>query len=121
MRWTIIFGLYLSAAPALAAGTTVHQFSDLALAPAGDRTATVESDDPGNLADEPHGAVIVRGPDGKVVAHFDPCKNCHYANPTFSPKGELVFLANDEKAGKTTLYRVPDGVPRPLTVIAGIA
>jgi len=121
MRWTIILGLCLGATPALAAATTIHQFSDLALAPAGDRTATVESDDPGNLPDEPHGGVVLRGPDGKVFARFDPCKTCRYANPAFSPEGELVFLAADEKAGKTTLFHVPNNVPRPLTVINGIA
>src|SRR5579863_7811963 len=102
MRWIMIFLVCLGARPALAAGTTIHQFSDLALAPAGDRTATVESDDPGNLSDEPHGKVVVRGADGRVLASFDPCKSCRYANPAFSPSGEVVFLANDEKAGKTT-------------------
>ena len=121
MRWIMIFLVCLGARPALAAGTTIHQFSDLALAPAGDRTATVESDDPGNLSDEPHGKVVVRGADGRVLASFDPCKSCRYANPAFSPSGEVVFLANDEKAGKTTLFQVANGAPRPLAVLAGVA
>jgi dipeptidyl aminopeptidase/acylaminoacyl peptidase len=121
MRWMMIFICCLGASSAQAAGTNIHQFSDLALAPAGDRTATVESDDPGNLPDEPHGKVVVRGADGRVLASFDPCKACRYANPAFSPQGEAVFLANDEKAGKTTLFHVPNGTPQPLTTIAGVA
>jgi len=93
----------------------------LALAPRGDYTATVESEDPGNLPIEPHAKVVVRGPDGKVFLNFDPCQTCRYANPAFSSQGELTFLATDEKKGQTTLFHVPNGVPRPLTVIAGFA
>ena len=72
MRWVMLFLFCLGARPALAAATIIHQFSDLALEPAGDRTATVESDDPGNLPDEPHGRIVVRGADGSMLASFDP-------------------------------------------------
>jgi len=127
MRWVMILLFCLGTSPALAATTTIHQFSDLALAPAGDRTATVESDDPGNLPDDPHGKIVVRGADGGVLASFDPCKACRYANPAFSPRGEMVFLANDEKAGKTMLFHVPNGaslhapIGAPLATISGVA
>ena len=85
-------------------------------------SATVESDDPGNLTDEPHGTVVVRDASGKIVAHYDPCTQCRYSGLAWSPKGDaLVFLAADDKAGKTTLYRVAAGKPQALTVIAGVA
>ena len=110
------------ATPALAASGAIHQFSELALAPSGDRLAAVESDDPGNLADEPHGQVVVRDQAGKVIAHYDPCTQCRYSGTVWSPKSEaLVFLAADEKAGKTTLYRAASGRAQPLTVISGVA
>src|SRR6185437_3188102 len=109
--------------PALAATSpAIHQFGDLALSPMGDKTATVESDDPGNLTEEPHGAVIVRDAAGKSIGHYDPCTACRYSDPVWSPKGDaLLFLATDEKAGKTTLYRAATGAPQSLAVISGVA
>src|SRR5512146_1613404 len=122
MKFAIFLPALFLAAPAFAAPSVMHQFADLALAPDGNRTATIESDDPGNLAEEPHGAVTVRDAGGKVVAHYDPCSTCRYSNPAWSPKSDmLVFLAADDKAGKTTLYGVQSGAPKALTVIAGVA
>ena len=121
MRWIPALGIWLAIVSTPAASATIHQFSDLALAPQGDRTATVESDDPGNLSNEPHAKIVVRGPGGIELLSFDPCPTCRYANPSFSVQGELVFLATDEKKGQTTLFHVPGGVPRPVAVISGIA
>ena len=116
---SLCIGLCLSF-PALAA--PIHQFNDLALAPDGGKTVTIESDDPGNLADEPHGVVVVRDPGGNVVAHYDPCPKCRYADPAWAPRGDgFVFFAADEKAGKTTLYGIDAGKAKALTVIAGLA
>src|ERR1700743_1100076 len=99
-------GLFLScfvmacsvlAFPALAAAPAMHQFDDLALSSDGTQTATIESDDPGNLKDEPHGAVVGRNTSGAVVAHYDPCAVCRYSDPAWSPHGDvLVFLATDD-------------------------
>ena len=121
MRRILTLCVLIATVPTPAASATIHLFSDLALAPQGDHTATVESEDPGNLPDEPHAKIAVRGPDGNVFLNFDPCQSCRYTDPAFSSRGELVFLATDEKKGRTTLYHVPNGVPRPLTVIAGLA
>ena len=121
MRRILTLCVLIATIPTRAASATIHLFSDLALAPQGDHTATVESEDPGNLPDEPHAKIVVRGPDGKVFLNFDPCQTCRYTDPAFSSRGELVFLATDEKKGQTTLYHAPNGVPRPLTVIAGLA
>ena len=120
MKAIILSSALLLATPAIAA--PIHQFSDLALTPVGDKTATVESDDPGNLAEEPHGAVVVRDAAGTVIAHYDPCATCRYSDPAWSSKGDaLVFLAADEKASKTTLYRAASGNPQSLAVISGVA
>ena len=121
MKFALILPALLLSAPAFAANVT-HQFADLALAPDGGRTATVESDDPGNLAEEPHGAIVVRDAGGAAVAHYDPCSTCRYADPAWSPKGNmLVFLAADDKTGKTTLYGIQSGSPKALAVIEGVA
>ena len=122
MKFCAILPALLLATPAMAAPGMIHQFKDLTLAPDGGKTATVESDDPGNLAEEPHGAVVVRDAAGTVAAHYDPCASCRYSDPAWSPKGDtLIFLATDDKAGKVTLYRVQSGNPRPLTMVAGVA
>jgi hypothetical protein len=119
MKAAIIASLLITT-PAL--GAPFHQFSNLALAPNGDKTATVESDDPGNLAEEPHGQVVVRDQTGKVVAHYDPCAGCRYSAPFWSPKGDaLVFLGADDKAGKTMLFRAQGSAVQPLTTISGVA
>ncbi len=122
MKNIAVLAALLLAAPAAAAADTIHQFNGLALSPAGDRTATIESDDPGNLAQEPHGQIQVRDVAGKIVARYDPCAACRYANPVFSPKGDaLVFLATDDKAGKVTLYRAASGKPQILATLSGVA
>ena len=121
MKAIALASLFL-ATPAFAATGAIHQFSDLALAPGGDKVATVESDDPGNLADEPHGQVVVRDGTGKIIAHYDPCTQCRYSGAAWSPKGDaLVFLATDEKAAKTTLFRAVSSSVQPLTMISGVA
>ena len=117
---TAILASLLFATPALAA--PIHQFGDLALAPAGDKLATVESDDPGNLAQEPHGQVVVRDLAGKIIAHYDPCADCRYSGTVWSPRGDaLVFLGADDKSGKTTLFRAEAGKAQPLTNVSGVA
>jgi hypothetical protein len=119
MKAAVLISLLITT-PALAA--PIHQFGDLALAPDGGKTATVESDDPGNLADEPHGQVVVRDQAGKIVVHYDPCAQCRYSGTAWSPKGDaLVFLATDEKAAKTILFRAVASSVQPLTTIAGFA
>src|SRR5258708_34526030 len=96
MKGILTTALLLLATPALmtsALAAPIHQFSDLALSPGGDKIAVVESDDPGNLADEPHGTVVVRDACGKITAHYDPCTARRHSNPVWSPKGHaLAFL-----------------------------
>ena len=122
MKLTALLPAMFLVTPALAAPAAMHHFADLALAPDGGKTATVESDDPGNLTEEPHGAVVVRDASGKVIAHYDPCATCRYSDPAWSPKGDtLVFLATDDKKGKATLYGVQAGGPKALTEITGVA
>ncbi|HEY4123655.1 MAG TPA: hypothetical protein VGM36_03520, partial [Rhizomicrobium sp.] len=92
----------VSAAQAQTA-STIHNFEKLSLAPGGDRIANVESVDPGNQTKEPHGAVVVRGADGKVIASYDPCKTCKYADTAWSPKGG-TFAFTATASGKATIY-----------------
>jgi dipeptidyl aminopeptidase/acylaminoacyl peptidase len=100
----------------------IRDHEALALAPAGDRVADVESLDPGNLSEEAHGAVVVHAADGKLIAQYDPCKTCKYSDAAWSPKGDaLAFVATDATAGKTTLDVVDQGATRTVTTIAGVA
>jgi dipeptidyl aminopeptidase/acylaminoacyl peptidase len=109
----------LAATPAWA--TPLHQFDSLSFSPAGDRLADVEALDPGNLPALPHGAVMVRGADGKILAQYDPCKSCKYSDTAWSAKGVLAFVASDETAGKASLFVVDKGAPRLAAAITGVA
>jgi dipeptidyl aminopeptidase/acylaminoacyl peptidase len=112
----------LAACPATAAPVVIRDHDHLALSPKGDRVIDVEANDPGNLAEPPHGAVVLRDNKGKILATFDPCKACKYASTAWSPSGDAFgFIATDRKKGTATLYVVEKGKARALTVIQGIA
>ncbi|WP_298809362.1 S9 family peptidase [uncultured Sphingomonas sp.] len=108
-------------AAALLATTTpavaqvIHQYGALAIAPAGDRVAAVESGDG-------HGVVTLRNTgDGRVTRTIDPCATCSYSGLTFAPNGDLVFLARDSKAGNVRLMYADTRATRTVATVAGIA
>ena len=116
--------LALLAAAALEASSAppVRQFHDLALSPAGDRIAAVESTETGEEAVKPHGALVIRSArDGTVLRSLDPCPTCVYASPAWSPNGAaLVFLASDDDSFGVTLYGVEQGEPRVIARFKGV-
>jgi len=115
-------GLLAQAVHAAATPVVIRDHEALALSAAGDRVADVEALDPGNLAEEAHGAVVVRAADGKLLAQFDPCKTCKYSDAAWAPRPEtLAFIAADWKAGKTTLYVVEQDKLREAAHIDGVA
>ncbi len=115
-------GFSLIAQAATAAPVVLHGHDTLALAPDGGKFVDVEDADPGNLPEEPHGIVMLRGADGKVLAQFDPCKSCKYDSAAWSAKGDaFAFIGSDQKAGKATLYVVQNGQLRIATAISGVA
>src|ERR1700744_399114 len=56
MMKSLVAALFIAmtAGPAIAAPVVIHDYDHLALSPKADRVADVESDDPGNLPDDPH-------------------------------------------------------------------
>src|SRR6185312_3981919 len=114
--------LSLFAISAQAAPVVIRDHDHLALSAKGDRVADVEADDPGNLAEEPHGRVVVHDVHGTVLANYDPCKTCKYSDTAWSPSGDtLAFIATDRKARAAALYAVKNGKPQRLTVLSGVA
>jgi dipeptidyl aminopeptidase/acylaminoacyl peptidase len=102
----------------------LHTFTQLALAPSGDRIATVEALDPFAPARaRARGPVIVRSArSGAVVLRLDPCPACRYADPTWSPRGDaLAFLAYDAAAGRTSLEIARGAEVRTVATVAGVA
>lgn len=98
-----------------AAAQVIHQYGALAIAPAGDRVAAVESGDG-------HGVVTLRNTgDGRVTCTIDPCATCSYSGLTFAPNGDLVFLARDSKAGNVRLMYADARATRTVATVAGIA
>lgn len=103
-------------------------FAGLTMAPAGDRVAVIESDQPDSdrsetAATEPHKHLVIRSAvTGAVLASHDPCPACDYQDPAFSPDGRrIAFIGHDRKAGTTTVYLISDGALAPRAVIQGVA
>ncbi len=93
-----------SGAAALAADATIRDYKAVALSPAGDRIAALESVDAGVPGKRAHAVVVVRdAATGKVVHEYDPCKACTYDRPSWSPDGRSVAYIGST-GGKATLY-----------------
>jgi dipeptidyl aminopeptidase/acylaminoacyl peptidase len=107
--------LLTDSAPDDAAPAPVHGYESLAMAPRGDRLATVEGG-------REHGAILIRAAaDGKVLTSLDPCASCSYAGLTFSQDGALAFVARDRAKGTSTLMMAKDGKVQTLATVAGLA
>jgi dipeptidyl aminopeptidase/acylaminoacyl peptidase len=103
---------------AAAAPATLRQYADLALAPAGDRLATIESDAAPDATARPHGRIVIRSAaSGAILQTIDPCPACTYSGLTFAPNGHLAFLARQ----KATTRLMLAGRAAPLATIEGIA
>ena len=103
-----------------AGASTLHQYASLALSPAGDRIATVESDAAANATAKAHGKVVIRSAaNGAVMTKIDPCADCDYSGLVFSPDGGLVYLARQK--GTTRLMRVSGTQSAAIATIPGIA
>ncbi len=114
MRLTFAAALLVaSAAPTSA--QSLYQYGALALSPAGDRIATVETSGK-------RGVVTIRSvADGHVLRTIDPCATCSYSGLTFTPGGDLVFLVRDATAGTVRLTYADARTTRTVATIAGIA
>ncbi len=112
MRLLFAAALASTAAPALAAPM---QYGGLALSPAGDRIATVDSG-------SGRAKIVVRAvKGGAVLASYDPCATCSYSGLTFAGDGALAFLARDRAKGVVALDIVEGGTVRTVATVAGIA
>lgn len=103
-----------------AAAATLHEYSSLALSPAGDRIASIESDAIADSTSKPHGRIVIRSASsGKVLSTLDPCPTCDYSGLTFGPDGRLAFLERDKGVAKLMLSGV--GTPATIATVNGIA
>lgn len=112
-----------SGAVALAAdvAVTVRDYKAVALSPAGERIAALESVDTGVPGKRPHAVVVVRdAATGKIVGEYDPCKACSYDRPSWSPDGKSVAFIGSS-GGKATLYAVAGRTTRTLATVDGNA
>jgi dipeptidyl aminopeptidase/acylaminoacyl peptidase len=115
----LILALALAAQPAAGAANVatpsqpaqVRQYHDVTISPRGDQVVSVEDDELANSEADPHEAVVVRSrASGEVIARYDPCSTCFYANPAWSPDGQaLAFVANNRRARTAQLMVVRDG------------
>ena len=114
MRLTFAAAL-LVASSAQTSAQVLHQYAALALSPAGDRIATIDSIGA-------RGVVTIRSvANGRVLRTIDPCATCSYSGLTFTPGGDLVFLVRDGAAGTMRLTYADAKTTRTVATIAGIA
>jgi dipeptidyl aminopeptidase/acylaminoacyl peptidase len=113
--------LLLTSAPGLAA--PLHLYDGLAMAPLGDRVASIESNSIANEPKSPHGQIVVRSAlSGAIFTRIDPCAACRYSGLAFAPDGRLAFLARQGGVTRLMLSR-PEGTAAPtvLATISGVA
>jgi dipeptidyl aminopeptidase/acylaminoacyl peptidase len=100
----------------------VRQYQGVAIAPKGDRIASIDSTETADQTTLPHGKVVVRSADGAILATFDPCADCRYGGLSFSPDGaELAFVSTNRKTGSAEVDVVRDGKIRTLASVKGLA
>ncbi|HEX4180620.1 MAG TPA: S9 family peptidase [Caulobacteraceae bacterium] len=118
-----MIALLAAAVLQIASAPPVRQYHDLALAPAGDRIADVESTETGEEAERPHAALVIRSAhDGTILRTIDPCATCAYAAPAWSPDGaSLAFLATSDNGFAVSLFVVDRAEPRVVAALTGVA
>ena len=103
-------------APAATATGVMHQYSSVDLSPDGRKIASVETVRQPYATSEQHGAVVIRGNDGTILARLDTCPKCKYSGLSWAADStRLAFVASAD--GVATLYgaipRLPGAVPDP--------
>jgi dipeptidyl aminopeptidase/acylaminoacyl peptidase len=106
----------------------LHQYSDLALSPSGDRVATVDTLDAAGAAtaspapSPPHGQIVMRSvASGRELLRLDPCAACSYDALAWSPDGKsLAFVASDHTARTAALDVASDVAGAPVLTLAKI-
>ena len=87
-----------------AAAMPLHQFSDLALSPAGDRVAAVESDEQPNSSSKPAERAVVRDArTGTVIQTLPACAGCRYPGLSFAPDGRLLAIVMNKGISRLVL------------------
>src|SRR4051794_5571050 len=87
-----------------AAAMPLHQFSDLAMSPAGDRVAAVESDEQPNSSTRAQEHVVIRDArTGAIVSRLPPCAGCTYSGLSFAPDGRLLTIVEDKGTSRVAI------------------
>ncbi len=116
--FTVAFGS-ASAFTSPAAALPLHQYGALAMSPAGDRVATVETDEEPNSSTGTDGHVVVRSSStGAIVAKLESCAGCTYPDLSFTPDGRLFAIVKDRTMtrlvladrGRTTVIASFEGI-----------
>ena len=97
---------------------TVVDYDGVTLSPQGAKIASVETESPVDLSTRGHNVVTIRDTTGTKVGSYDPCPDCAYSSPAWSPDGRvLAFLAIADT--QSSLFRVENGKVTKITSIDG--
>jgi dipeptidyl aminopeptidase/acylaminoacyl peptidase len=103
----LVIAIALASVPlAPAAALPLHQYSDLAISPAGDRIAAVESEREPNASVDPDEQAVVRDArSGAIIERLPVCAGCRYSGLTFAPDGRLLAIVRERGATRLVLGR----------------
>jgi dipeptidyl aminopeptidase/acylaminoacyl peptidase len=87
---------------------TIVDYDGVALSPDATRIASVDTAYPVDLSTDGHNVISIRDTKGIEAGSYDPCPDCTYHSPTWSPDGHaLAFLGVDDT--RSSLFRVENG------------
>jgi len=99
---------------------SMSQYSEVVLSHDGGRVAVVETLHPVDAPVTVHNTVSIYDKSGRKLGVFDPCADCTYTAPDWSPDGRtLTFLGVDR--ARSSIFEVTDGQVRRLAELTGTA
>ncbi|HWE47306.1 MAG TPA: S9 family peptidase [Caulobacteraceae bacterium] len=118
-----MIGSIAAMAAALSTAPMVTDYQDVALSPAGDKIASVDTAATGEETSLPHGVIVIRSAaSGEVESRIDPCAACFYSAPRWSPNGDtLAFLSADYTTLTARLQLWKDGKVSTVAELHGVA
>ncbi len=116
MRLSLLALLLAATATPAIAGPLV-QYRGLAIAPKGDRIASIDVQEASDQS-----VIAIRSvKDGKVIRTIDPCAKCSYTELAFAPDGSLGYVARDRAAGTVVLGIDNGKTQRTIATVKGLA
>lgn len=99
---------------------SMSEYAELVLSPDASQIAVVETVHPAEAAAALHNTISIYDTSGRKLGAFDPCPDCTYTSPGWSPNGRtLAFLAIADT--QSSIFEVEGGQVRKIAQVSGSA